>query len=187
MNPVNLPGEAAGTDKQNEERLNDVMLTLKESLMITGMAKEADIQGLDDVLIDSLEKKIIPGEKFATAYRSFLRIFGRGAGWFFQGTDIFYPDILENKQAFLATFPDGDKQFPKRKVCKQKCHVFAMHQGYLFWYFDLRQITHDGNPPVSCIQDDGNVLVDYNSSFTEFLVKEFEHQLAALQSCEELP
>lgn len=73
-------------------------------------------------------------------YQQFLRRAGRGAGKLFQGSAIYYPELLELQQAAkeLLIENGGTLSLPEGAM------VFFMHQGYEFCF--LQPTTAD--PPV---------------------------------------
>jgi hypothetical protein len=83
----------------------------------------------DEILsIEETIEKSLPGE-----YKDFLRVVGRKAAHFFEGTDVFYPEIMElNSYAKVLL-----KENQKPTIWLQNTFVFMMHQGYEIEYFYL--------------------------------------------------
>ena len=96
------------------------------------------------------EIRLLAGGRLPPVYEVFLRKLGCGAGRFFEGTDIFYPQILTNRQGADALLQEDECEFQLSK----SDFVFAIHQGYQFMYFDLSAVGDD--PQVySYMEGDG--------------------------------
>lgn len=97
-------------------------------LIEAGVASSESVLGCAEEEIVKME--LSRGVGFPAVYRAFLSRMGRGCGNFFQGTSIFYPDVLELGQAarqLLAasggsSLPDG-------------AWVFFGHQDVSYGYF----------------------------------------------------
>ncbi|QNE22459.1 hypothetical protein F1D05_36870 [Kribbella qitaiheensis] len=71
----------------------------------------------------------IPGE-----YLCYLQHIGRGAGSFQKGTDAYYPNVLDLKEAAEELLEENGSKI----VLGPKSLVFEMHQGYEFaWFPDV--------------------------------------------------
>ena len=67
-------------------------------------------------------------------YLCYLRRIGRSAGHFQRGTDAYYPDVLELKDAARELLEENNSQL----VLGPNSLVFEMHQGYEFaWFPDV--------------------------------------------------
>ena len=94
-------------------------------------------------------------------YRDFLSIAGKGAGKLFQGTVMYYPDILGLRQ-------DAEDLLAETNIShvlpKDAC-VFRMHQGYEFTFFLPQK-----NDPEVFQYIEGNDFIDNPwKSFSEFI------------------
>jgi hypothetical protein len=134
--------------------------TLASSLIDLQICHASDIKGasMDDVA--AIEETI--GQPLPGQYREFLLGIGRGAGKFFEGTDIFLSalDGLKDEAASLLKENDQDVELA------DDAFVFSMHQGYEFTYFNL---SEGEDPPVyQYVEGSGPPVLTWNS-FTDFL------------------
>lgn len=110
----------------NTAFMNDVTMKLLQS----GLATNANLQGCSASEIGSIEaasKVALP-----PAYKEFLRTIGKNAGEFLTGEDVFYPDILDLRQAADELLVESRAGF----ALPETAFVFLMHQGYQFMFFD---------------------------------------------------
>ena len=123
--------------------------------------------GCIDGEIESVERHF--NGTLPSAYRDFLTIAGKGAGKLFQGTDIFYPKVLELQSAANDLLMELDVA----GLLPQDAKVFCMHQGYEINYFlpDL-----DDPPVFQFFEGQKSVSQPWNS-FSEFLRYEVERHL----------
>ncbi|CAK7007141.1 SMI1/KNR4 family protein [Saezia sanguinis] len=124
------------------------------------ICKEEDIQGCSIAEIEHLEKSAglqLPGQ-----YKEFLLAVGKGAGSFFQGSDIFFPLMNGLNKEAIELLEENDEEFD----LPENAFVFLMHQGYEFDYFD----TSNGNdPPVyQYVEGNGPPVLTWGS-FSKFL------------------
>jgi|RhiMethySRZTD1v2_1073278.scaffolds.fasta_scaffold194128_4 hypothetical protein len=73
---------------------------------------------------------------FGAAYRCFLELAGRGAGHFFEGSDMFYPLVLGLGTGARELLEENRVRF----VLADTDRVILMHQGY---HFDFLRGTGD--------------------------------------------
>jgi hypothetical protein len=66
-----------------------------------------------------------------SSYVQFLKIAGRGAGRFLQGSDFAFPELLELRSWAEELLVEAGVEFRLRP----EDFVFFMHQGYQFWFF----------------------------------------------------
>lgn len=109
-------------------------------LLSTKMASGWVVQGCSMEEVESLEKQY--GIRLPLAYREFLLIMGYGAGALFRGTDAFYRRLSELREGAEELLAEDNADFKM----PADCFVFAMHQGYQFWFFYLSEAVED--PPV---------------------------------------
>lgn len=99
-------------------------------------------------------------------YKKFLECMGRGAGRFFEGLNIFYQDIFEQKKWFKETLEECDCKYNVTDTD----FIFASNQGYEFMFFKLND---DPDPPVYYyIECEKSPLKKYDR-FSDFLLKSF--------------
>lgn len=115
--------------------MTDSINEVVKKLIETGMVSPNEIIGCSELELQNIEK-IAPGP-LPNSYKSFLKHMGKGAGSLFEGSDIYYPELLECKDAASrllkhSVFPLPDTAF-----------VFYQHQDYLFMYF----LTDSGDDP----------------------------------------
>ena len=118
--------------------MSEVFITeLYKKLINSKLAKPTEVKGCSIDEINFLESKI--GLKLQEIYKKFLLKFGRGAGEFFLGTDIFFdtiPDLREMAEELLEE-DEGHYNL------SSNAFVFSMHQGYQFMFFDLSNYKDD--------------------------------------------
>jgi SMI1 / KNR4 family (SUKH-1) len=105
-----------------------------------GLARPAEIAGCTQEEVSSLEKRF--GIVLPEIYRDWLRVMGRGAGHYLEGSDAFYPGLLELRDAAGELLRENGQPFS----LAQDAFVFLMHQGYQFLYFRTEPL--DPDPPV---------------------------------------
>jgi hypothetical protein len=100
-------------------------------------------------------------------YEKFLLAMGHGAGKFFLGTDIFYPEVLTNREGASDLLREDSSLFE----LSESDFVFAIHQGYQFMYFKIKE-TDD--PAVFFYLEGSGVPQKKYDRFSEFLLKAVE-------------
>lgn len=131
----------------------------KKRLIERGVSGSSSFFGCSEKEIEQV--RIEAGFPLPQAYSEFLRQMGKGAGRFFEGTDLFYPTMFQNTEAareMLAELECG-LTLPKQSF------VFAMHQGYQFYFF-----SNENNNPAVYYYMEGNFQFDlWNDTFTDFI------------------
>lgn len=97
--------------------------------LLTASVMSSRLVGLSDAEI----RKVAATQAAAVippAYREFLAVAGRGAGDLWRGSEAFYPDLLELRQAALALLEENSQPFD----LPSGALVILMHQGYQFLY-----------------------------------------------------
>lgn len=89
-------------------------------------ASPGQLCGLSDDVIRLIESD--QPARPAEAYRLFLQLIGSGAGFFLQGSDVYYPKMLGLKEAACDLLSENESPF----VFENSDRVFLMHQGYCF-------------------------------------------------------
>jgi hypothetical protein len=137
-----------------------------DQLILAGIATPDQIRGcsLEDIRkIESSVKGQLP-----KSYVMFLLAMGHGAGSFFKGTDIFYPNLLENRRRAEELLDEINSSF---KLLESD-FVFAIHQGYQFMYFDVAELSSD--PPVYYYMEGEDGPEKKWESFSKFMLKSAE-------------
>jgi hypothetical protein len=119
-----------------ENAIKSAVAKLKES----GLAAPAEIRGCTADQISALE--VQTRVTLPSAYRSFLRMMGIGAGDFLVGTDWTFRNLVGLKAAAGRLLKRSRVEVAPLSA---STFVFAMHQGYQFLYFDA---TASADPPV---------------------------------------
>lgn len=91
-------------------------------------AVRSQVKGLSQEAIREVERD--QPARLCEAYRCFLATLGGGAGRLFQGSDVFYPDVLGLREDALELLEEAGSPFQLEETDR----VFYMHQGYLFWF-----------------------------------------------------
>jgi len=98
----------------------------------------ASLMGCTDKEIEFIAQHF--GCELPPAYHEFLTIAGKGAGKLFQGTDIFYPRVLQLQMEAKELLAELDQSV----LLPTNGKVFCMHQGYEINYF----VPGYDDPPV---------------------------------------
>lgn len=130
-----------------------------------GIALPEQCVGCSAVEIKELEERF--GVLFPQSYIAFLKAIGRKAGGFFQGTDIFYPEILENRAGAEELLEEDQSDFR----LLQSDFVFAIHQGYQFMYFNTE---NSDDPPVSYYAEGKGLTQRRWETFSAYLLSATE-------------
>lgn len=131
----------------------------KDDLFRLGIASEESLLACTTSQVDDVQN-CMPG-KMPLAYRLFLQAMGAGAGRFFRGTSVYYPTMIGLTEAAQEILEDngGNTKLP------DDAFVFAMHQGYQFFYFRC----NSDNPPVYHYMDGESEATMWADSYTQFL------------------
>jgi hypothetical protein len=89
-------------------------------------ASPGQLCGLSEDVIRLIESD--QPARLAGAYRLFLQLIGGGAGFFLRGSDVYYPKMLDLKEAACDLLSENESPF----VLEDSDRVFLMHQGYCF-------------------------------------------------------
>jgi len=112
---------------------------LVDKLLSVGVATTQTLAGCSELEIAQVQSSI--SGPMPRAYLEFLDVMGNGAGWLFQGSDIYFPDVLNCKNTAKEVIQTSDSGYKLAPTA----FVFYSHQGYQFIFFD----TKDGDdPPV---------------------------------------
>lgn len=89
-------------------------------------ASPGQLCGLSEDVIRLIESD--QPARLAEAYRLFLQLIGSGAGFFLQGSAVYYPKMLGLKEAACDLLSENESPF----AFEDPDRVFLMHQGYCF-------------------------------------------------------
>lgn len=120
--------------------MNGPIQQLASAIVSGGIAGPGDLAGCTPEEIALLEHKF--GIKLPELYCDWLRTMGRDAGHYLQGSDAFYPAILELRDWATELLVENGNPFS----LPDDAFVFLMHQGYQFLYF--RTVSQNPDPPV---------------------------------------
>ena len=113
------------------------LVPIMQVLTERGVAARSQIVGCTSAEIE----EIAGGRKLPTRYRDFLKAMGRGAGRFYEGSDVFYPHavgLTKGARNLVA-------QDPAKIALPDDAVAIVMHQGYQFLFVR----TGEGDdPPV---------------------------------------
>ncbi|QLY32957.1 SMI1/KNR4 family protein [Nocardia huaxiensis] len=135
----------------------EAMKVLCRELLASGIATVDEIEGCSaseiGEVVSAAAQFPLPDE-----YLAFLRVLGKKAGALFRGTDLFFPTLLEAKEAALdiAEGPDESLKLEDR-------FFFGHHQGYKVYFFEL------GSPAVFAYQEGHPEVELLADSFLKFL------------------
>jgi hypothetical protein len=117
------------------------MQQLALNIISAGLAHPADIIGCSPDDISTLEGRF--GIPLPEIYRDWLRVMGRGAGHYLEGSDAFFPRLLELRDGAEDLLRENRHPFS----LPEDAFVFLMHQGYQFLFF--RTSPPDPDPQVT--------------------------------------
>ncbi|GAB2724862.1 SMI1/KNR4 family protein [Comamonas sediminis] len=138
-----------------------------ESLIAKESIFRSSLLGCNSDEINFVEKHfecVLPAE-----YRCFLHIAGRAAGKIFQGTDIFYPRILELKDEAQVLLVELDVAH----LLPADAKIFCMHQGYEINYF----LPGSNDPPIFQFFEGQSSVSQPWASFSEYFRTSIEDHL----------
>ncbi len=144
----------------------NVVTDLSKRLIQAGIASPNEIKGCSRTQID--EVRSVARRNLPRIYELFLSAMGCGAGRFFEGTDIFYPDVLSNRGAAEELLKEDESSFS----LSETDFVFACHQGYQFMYMPLSDLEPD--PPVFYYMEGMGYPMKKWDHFSDFLLKAVE-------------
>ena len=103
-----------------------------------GLVTKDTVDGCSDDDINQLEQQF--NVQLPAAYHYFLKVMGRGAGTFLEGTDWRYPQLVRMQKEAERLVGQSTTSYR----LPQDVFVFAMNQGYSFLFFEAGQ----DDPPV---------------------------------------
>lgn len=111
------------------------------------------------------------------AYQEFLLLMGHGAGCLFEGSHIFYKDIIQIQKWAVDLL--AENHFPV--TLPNDAIVIMMHQGYQFMFLCS---SHGNNPPIyyynEAITDQDFVCLHTN--LNDFLINEIENTAKVIKT-----
>lgn len=141
---------------------------LEKRMIAVGLADPSEIHGCSPQEVDQLEANL--HVEFPLVYREFLLRMGRRAGSVFAGTDVFLGRLPELREYANEILNESSSPFN----LPVECHVFLVHQGYVFMYFP----TSEGeDPPVYRFVPGDQWPKRTDVSFLEFLTTSVEDAL----------
>src|SRR5215472_15285228 len=114
---------------------------LARDIVVAKLASADELKGCTTEEIDELQRKFLV--TLPETYVEWLKAMGRGAGKFLEGSDAFFPTLLELREGAEELLAENKSEL----VLPQDAFVFLMHQGYQFLYF--RTAQPDPDPQVS--------------------------------------
>ena len=125
--------------------MSDSINNIANQILSSELSTRWQMRGCWWFEIRGLEKRF--EIKLPTVYKDFLKMMGKGAGLFMQGTGFFYKALFGNREAFEEVLELDGHPF----VLTKDIFVFSSHQGYIFYFFDTLEDEHD--PPVYGYQE----------------------------------
>jgi hypothetical protein len=135
---------------------------LQAKIVEAGVAKPEELYGCSPEEIHDLQVRT--GVVLPKAYRGFLEVMGRGAGAFFQGTDIYYQSLPISRDE-VQEMMDEDEGASGFKL-PDNAFVFASHQGYSFLFLVAEEGVDD--PPVWVYEEGEGEPREVADSFTKW-------------------
>ena len=130
-----------------------------------------DIKGCSESEIAGIEE--FCHAKLPSQYRDFLLAIGHSGGKLFQGTDIYYRNLVGLQDAAKDLLKENGEDFD----IPLDAFVFLMHQGYEFDYFRL---SEGDDPPVyQYVEGHGEPQIAWKS-FSKFLSESIESHFNTL-------
>lgn len=134
------------------------LLPIIQVLTERGVAARSQIVGCTSAEIE----EIADGRELPSRYRDFLKAMGRGAGRFYEGSDVFYPQavgLTKGARNLVA-------QDPAKIALSDDAIAIVMHQGYQFLF--VRGSEGD-DPPVYYYLEQSGEFEKKDDSFCGFL------------------
>jgi len=113
-------------------------------------------------------KNLSPTKELPLTYLEFMYKAGNGAE-FLAGTDYSMKYILELKEWAVELL--GENNYSEKLTDNQ--FVFMMHQGYMFWYFNL----DEGDDPPVFLYDESLDISEFkkvSDTFSKFLISMYD-------------
>lgn len=134
---------------------------------IISYIKEPNIIGCSEKEI--LEIEFFFNVKLPVLYKKFLSKMGHNAGDFLSGTDAFYNNIFSIREWAKELLIECNEPFE----LKDNYFIFAIHQGYQFWFFDIEDDKYD--PPIYYYFEGDKSYFKKYDRFSEFLLESFNY------------
>ena len=135
---------------------------LCDRLIRLGSVKRSEIIGCTPEQI--AEIRMIAGTRLPESYTAFLSIMGCGAGRFFEGIDIHYPDILRVRTIAEELLEEDDSPFR----LGSSDFVFSAYLGCQFMFFKLAE---SDDPSLYRYLELSGQPTKIANSFSEFLTR----------------
>ena len=149
-----------------------IVTNIRMILLESGLAEPNDVQGCTQAEIAEIEART--SMSLPSVYHKFLLQVGRRAGLFYEGSDMFYPRVLELREAACELLQEAHNNF----VLPIDAFVFFMHQGYQFMYF--RVVAGDDDPPIYNYIEGDTMPKQAYESFSGFVKNSVEEHNATL-------
>jgi len=120
--------------------MNNLFNNLKAKMIESELSTPDEILGCSEQEIAEIETRF--KMNLPATYREFLHQMGNCAGWFLEGTDVYFPQLLDCRKVAERLMKEDGAEFSLQPTW----FVFLQHQGYQFMYFD--SMEKDGDPPV---------------------------------------
>lgn len=150
-----------------------IVANISMILLESGLSGPNDIQGCTQAEIAEIEARI--STPLPSVYREFLFQAGHRAGLFYEGSNMFYPGLLELREAACELLQEAHNNF----VLPMDAFVFFMHQGYQFMYF--RIVAGEADPSIYNYIEGDAIPEQMYESFSAFLkesIDEHKRQLS---------
>ena len=142
-----------------EDRIDRTIEVLEDR----GLASSHSLKGCTNKQIEEIESDA--GFVLPQAYLVFLLRMGVYAGRFFSGTDILYPEMIGMTEIGESIAATSRRELGSNVSLPSDAYVFAMHQGYQFFYFT----PGADDPAVYYFLEGENETCRWAETFTNFL------------------
>jgi hypothetical protein len=140
--------------------MHPFIINLANSLVSTNVASPSEIKGCTREEVESLERR--EGIRLPDLYKDFLRVMGKSAGRFLEGTDAFYRHLPHLRNGAEESLRESKSSFR----LPQNAFVFVSHQGYVFLFFIA---SESEDPPVWIYQEGEQSPVEKWPSLSAYL------------------
>jgi hypothetical protein len=130
------------------------MEQLALNIVAAGLAQPTEIIGCSQEDIATLEGRF--SITLPETYRDWLRVMGRGAGHYLEGSDAFFPRLLELRDGAKELLHENQQPFS----LPEDAFVFLMHQGYQFLFF--RTLPPNPDPQVTLYLEGDDPVQPWN-------------------------
>lgn len=141
--------------------MNLELRELVKKIVSSGLASSDEIVGCTEEEIDLIQDRF--RLKLPARYADFLKVMGKCAGWLLEGSDVFFPELLECRNAAESLLAEENSKF---RLSKSR-FVFLQHQGYQFLFFDT---TCGDDPPVFKYLEGDDSPSKVADSFSDWLL-----------------